>query len=286
MKKTKSLILIGFLLVFFIGELFAQSTVPFVNQITSANTGTKIFQARSLITFGPGFSYIPSGGTLTTQIVDPLIDGTIEYSQSQTNLSGRNIDTNYKPGTLPGIVDITQVGSAGYTIPIELPKGVGGFQPSLAVTYSSMAGDGIMGESWSFDGLGVITRVPSSMYFDNYVDGVNLDLNDRFAIDGRILICSTGTYGEDGSEYRLETDQSIKISYSSGFFIVKLADGTIYKYGNTIDSRVIAQNNQTISWYLNSVTNRYNQSINVTYVNTNGYAYPVLINYGESLETV
>lgn len=40
-------------------------------------------------------------------------------------------------GTLPGALDVSPVGAAGYTIPIEVPAWRGGVQPSLALRYSS-----------------------------------------------------------------------------------------------------------------------------------------------------
>jgi RHS repeat-associated protein len=267
------------------GELVAQSTVPFVNTSTSALSGTTTLQARSLITLGAGFSYTPSGGTFATQIVDPLIIGLAEYSANQINPLTRSLTTSYKPGTLPGSVDVSQVGSAGYTIPIEVPKGIDGFQPSLAVSYSSMAGDGTMGKGWNLAGLGAITRISSSTYFDNAVNGINFDLGDRFALNGQRLILNGGTYGSPGTQYWLEQDQSVKITYASGsadYFTVQTSDGTTYEYGNTPDSKVAGTSSSTLKWHLNKITNNNGQVINISYIVTNGWAYPALVKYGVS----
>lgn len=281
-NKIRPIVLVGILWCIFSGELKAQSTVPFVNQVITATSGTQVVKARSMIVFGPGFSYTPSSGTLTTQIENPLTSGTVSYANSQPEPSSTAISTSYKPGTLPGMVDISQVGSAGYSIPIELPKGVDGFQPSLAISYSSMAGDGIMGKGWNIAGLGAITRVPTSYYYNGMVDGVDFDSNDRYTLNGQRMILISGSEGVDGSEYRLEQDQSVKITKNSGFYTVKTADGTTYEYGGTYDSRVAGDYANTLSWNVSKITNNYGQVINIGYDQSSGWAYPALITYGVS----
>ncbi len=121
---------------------------------------------------------------LFSQTSVPVINGTVSLTTTQEVLTSRVVSTDPKPGTLPGGVDVTQVGSAGYTIPIEVPKGVDGFQPSLAITYSSMAGEGMLGTGWNIAGLGAISRVPATQYFDNLFDPVDFDALDRFALNG------------------------------------------------------------------------------------------------------
>jgi RHS repeat-associated protein len=281
--KIKFSLLIGFVIfIAFPVLLIAQSSVPFLVENKIANSGFKLYQARYMITFGPGFSYTPSGGTLSTQITDAIITGTDPGVTSQQEPATRNIVTSYKPGSLSGVVDVSQIGSSGYNIPIDLPNGIGGFQPSLAVGYSSLSGEGIMGKGWNLLGLGAIERIPASMYFDGLIDEVDFDTYDRLALNGQRLILLSGTYGVNGSEYRLEQDQSVKITMNSGFFSVKTADGTTFEYGGTDDSKVAGNSTSTLSWHLSKVTNNYNQVINVSYINSEGWAYPVLISYGVS----
>ena len=50
----------------------------------------------------------------------------------------------YTPGNFSGSLDIGVMGSATYNIPIDMPAGIGNFQPKLSIGYSSQSGDGIM----------------------------------------------------------------------------------------------------------------------------------------------
>ena len=43
--------------------------------LASAEYGNKTHQARNSITFGPNYSYTPSGGTMTAEIVNPVVAG-------------------------------------------------------------------------------------------------------------------------------------------------------------------------------------------------------------------
>ena len=48
-------------------------------------------------------------------------------------------------GAIGSVVDVGGLGVATYTIPLELPEGIGGVQPSLSVTYNSQSGNGLLG---------------------------------------------------------------------------------------------------------------------------------------------
>lgn len=92
------------------------------------------------------------------------------------------------PGKIPGEFAISPSGAATYRIPIEVPPGVAGMQPQLALSYNSQAGNGIMGMGWSIEGLSAITRCPKTMATDGVRGGVNFNTEDRFCLDGQRLI--------------------------------------------------------------------------------------------------
>jgi len=82
-------------------------------------------------------------------------------------------------GTLPGSFAVSPSGSATYTIPIEVPPGVNGMQPSLAFVYDSQAGNGEMGVGWGLSGESAITRCPSNLEMDGVIRGVKLDIREH-----------------------------------------------------------------------------------------------------------
>jgi hypothetical protein len=55
-------------------------------------------------------------------------------------------------GNVPGTLTVDGLGTANYTIPIELPKGVSGLMPELVLTYNSRGGNGILGKGFSLGG--------------------------------------------------------------------------------------------------------------------------------------
>ncbi|MBF0353039.1 MAG: VCBS repeat-containing protein [SAR324 cluster bacterium] len=84
--------------------------------------------------------------------------------------------------------EVNPDGSLSYQIPIEIPPGRIGMQPSLALNYHSQSGNGIAGVGWSLSGLPLIQRIP-------YDRGVNYDENDTFAgPTGRLVRISDTEY--------------------------------------------------------------------------------------------
>jgi RHS repeat-associated protein len=120
-------------------------------------------------------------------------------------------------GTLPTDVSVDNKGSANVSIPLQIPAGRAGLQPNLALTYNSQSGNGPLGIGWSVS-TGFpqsITRGRSILARDGEIRGVAFDnTKDKFYLDGKRLICVSGTYGAPGSTYRTEVDSFITITTS------------------------------------------------------------------------
>jgi len=167
--------------------------------------------------------------------------------------------------------------------------------PSLSLDYNSQSaassgwlGAGVMGVGWSLSGLPAIGRCPRTVVQDGVVGAVNYDANDRFCLDGQRLIATTGAYGADGTEYRTEIESFSKIishgtaGTGPAWFEVRSKSGQILQFGNTTDSRILAQGKTTArSWGVNRVADTKGNYFAVTYVNdtVNGQAYPSRIDY-------
>jgi hypothetical protein len=117
--------------------------------------------------------------------------------------------------------------------------------PKLSLQYSSQGGNGLLGVGWSLSGLPSITRCPQTIAQDGAVHGVNYDANDRFCLEGeRLIAINGGTYGADGTEYRLEREGFSKIvSYGAAgigpaWFKVWTKSGQVMEFGNAAGSRI------------------------------------------------
>ncbi len=193
------------------------------------------------------------------------------------------------PGLTPGEFKVSEMGSASYTIPIQVPPGTAGMVPSLALTYDSRRGSSMFGVGWSLSGLSIIERCAATIAQDGYKQGVKLDYNDRFCLDGEHLIKVAGTtYGGDGTEYRTEREGWLKIvSYGTAGngparFRVWSKSGQIMDYGATADSAIEAKGKTTIrSWAVNKIADRKGNYLTATYVDdqVNGQFYPTRIDY-------
>jgi RHS repeat-associated protein len=156
-------------------------------------------------------------------------------------------------GRSSGSARVGPSGDARYEMPLWVAPGRASMQPSLALAYSSVAGDGPLGVGWALSGLSRITRCartwlqegqPASVRF---VDG---DDGDRYCLDGQRLVLVGGAagsrpvYGEHESEYRTERDLQVKVvafqtnALGPLFFRVYQKDGRILTYGGTQDARL------------------------------------------------
>ena len=180
-------------------------------------------------------------------------------------------NTSFPVGTIPGSADVTAMGAATYSIPIEVVPGTQGVQPNLNVVYNSMANMGILGSQWDLVGLSVITRVGQNTFLDQRSTSVSMRYFDRFELDGNRLICSDPTYyGSNGTLYQPEFEDFSKI-YSYGtvgfgpeYFIVYHDDGSVVEYGNTADSKQ-RLGNGIYSWYVNKITDINGNYMTFTY---------------------
>jgi hypothetical protein len=190
--------------------------------------------------------------------------------------------------TLPGKFEVTDSGSASYTIPIAVVPGAAGLEPKLSLSYDSRSGNGLLGVGWSLSGLPSISRCGRTIAQDGQTGGVAFDANDRFCLDGQRLVATTGTYGADQTEYRTERESFSKVvSYGTagsgpGWFKVWTKAGLIMEFGNSADSKIEAQGKSSVRvWALNKTSDTKSNYFTVSYSedNANGEYRPDRIDY-------
>lgn len=188
-------------------------------------------------------------------------------------------------GITEGQLSVSLTGAATYNVPIAVPPGINGVIPQLSLAYNSQSGNGLAGYGWNVSGISAITRIPSTKYHDNIIDGVDLDVYDRFALDGQRLVVKTTsanqTYGGHTTVYETENFSNLKITaynqtaspVSTATFKIEYPDGSIAVYGNDNNSRSIS------TWAISYWQNPQGVRINYVYTNTNNYLRISEINY-------
>ena len=233
------------------------------------------YTASNYIDLNPGFLSIAVNTKSATLQLDPY--GVFPPEEGLTG--GPEASSDGVVGAIGGTVDVGLMGAAVYTIPIELPAGINGMQPSLAITYNSQSGNGLLGWGWDLAGLSRIERTGRTRYHDGTTGAVTLnDETDRFVLDGRRLV-AVASY-TDSVEYKTEQDEMSKIMayyallangssldkgpiYTLSHFKIWKTDGYLYEYGSTTDSRFTLQNSgpKALSWLLSKISDRNGNAV-------------------------
>jgi hypothetical protein len=176
-------------------------------------------------------------------------------------------------GRTQGSFNVSPSGAATYTIPIFTPPGPRGVQPSVALSYSSSAGNGYVGHGWSLSGFSAISRCRRTVAQDGIAPPVTYgNADDPYCIDGNRLRLLSGTYGIGGSVYGTEiADFSRIVAHTNGtagpvYWTVERKDGLTYTYGGTSDSRVaVGGYGGTGTWMVSQISDRFGNKVKYTW---------------------
>jgi hypothetical protein len=175
-------------------------------------------------------------------------------------------------GRTAGAASVAATGSARYSIPLALPPGTNGLAPTLAITYDSRNGNGLLGVGFRLSGLSKIQRCSNTLAQDGKISAVALDWSDRYCLGGQRLRLTAGTYGSAGSQYQTEVESFARVTAlgaagnGPASFRVERRDGLIYEYGGTADSRVESSLSTTPrEWALNRIRDRDGNYLDIVY---------------------
>ena len=216
-------------------------------------------------------------------------------------------------GSLQGNLSVGKDGAASYAIPVPVPPGTGGMVPHLSIAYSGSNTTGSAGLGWSLGGLSNIDRCGKTFAVDGIPDAVRYDhkvwnqsaMNyvsipeDKLCLDGKRLILVNGdktsdtAYWSDNAEYRLETDNSTRVTtlIKNGrrSFVVAYKGGITQSFGDTEDSYVNAgrTDGQTYRWRLSRQSDVSGNYISYIYQQdgATGENKPKEIRYGGNLNS-
>ncbi|MGQ0652768.1 MAG: SpvB/TcaC N-terminal domain-containing protein, partial [Betaproteobacteria bacterium] len=192
-------------------------------------------------------------------------------------------------GFVSGSFQVAENGAASYSIPIQVPPGIGGLQPNLALVYNSHAGNGLMGMGWSLSGLPAVSRCGKTIAQDQKRTAVAYDGTDRYCFNGERLVGVAGPYGGSAaSEYRTERESFTKfLSYGAAgggptSFQMQTKSGLWMEFGSSGNAKVEAVGKAAIRIYslyrvrdasMNAINIAYNENI------ANGEYSPQRIDY-------
>ena len=237
-----------------------------------------------------------SNGKITTNITGNTC-GSFNYPSIPSTYS---TEPGNSVGAMGGAFGVSPMGGATYSIPIEVPQGVGGLQPQLAIVYNSQAGNGLCGYGASLSGLSSITRAPKDIYHDTIAQGMKYLAGDALYLDGVRLILSSGTAGQEGAVYNPESDPFTSVithgtctsTSNNIWFEVQSSDGMIYRYGYNPDSNTETHSKLSYtvngvqkihSWYLSYVLQPTGNYMSYTYLIEDNCVYPSQISYGKNI---
>ncbi|WP_167881654.1 RHS repeat-associated core domain-containing protein [Leptospira wolffii] len=177
------------------------------------------------------------------------------------------------PIDLP-VLDVDFRGKLGADFPIELPPARKDWGPSLNISYSGEAGEGLLGEGWSLTGFSAIYREASS--------GMTYGTNDVFTSDlaGRLIDVSG-----NGTEYRSKPESFFRFQKQSGcndsscIWTAKDPSGNIFTFGGSPDSVITDSNGVPVIWGLRKAEDRFGNSYSFTYLPGVKRLYPETITY-------
>ena len=180
-----------------------------------------------------------------------------------------------RAGTLPGAFSVSSTGEAHYTLPLVVPPGRAGMEPTLSLTYDSAAGDGVLGMGFALTGLSAITRCPRTMAQDQVIRAVRDDEDDAFCLDGKRLISTGGP--PEAREYRTFPDTFTRVvaqapggwDFKKGpqSFRAFTRAGLVLDYGASPSGQVLAKKGVIHAWWVTQAADRSENTIAYSYVN-------------------
>lgn len=177
---------------------------------------------------------------------------------------------------------ITPNGKMTYRIPIKIPAGTMGMQPSLSLVYNSGSGNGMVGYGWFLSGFSSITRDRDYP--------VNFDDKDHYMYNGSRLI-----YNAAHGYYHTENENYLRIyafnlNTAGSYWVVMRKDGSKSYYGYNAAEHTAATDGHinaigkgglALAWALSMVEDVNGNYYTIEYAEDagNGDYYPRKITY-------
>lgn len=152
------------------------------------------------------------GGSSTPDLLASDINiGAVVISDAASDPSAASLSGNVHHGTLRGQHSVEKDGSFSYVVSIEVPPGINGLRPELALHYNSSSPNEYLGWGWNLIGVATaIRRCSADHARDGKRSSINFGDDYRYCFGGQRLVeVSSG-------EYRTENDNFSRITRTGG----------------------------------------------------------------------
>ena len=137
------------------------------------------------------------------------------------------ISTTKAVGQIDIHSDVTPSGAKTYTVPIKGYKHDGVLCPDISLTYNSQAGGSSYGKGWGIGGLQSIARGNKTIYYDGKTEGIKMNANDVFYLNGtRLVNISGNTYETEQGNIKVVANvdgdvvKNFNVYYPNGYTAV------------------------------------------------------------------
>ncbi len=196
-------------------------------------------------------------------------------------------------GLIAGSFAATPAGAGTFHVPIQVPPGIGGLQPDLALNYNSQnTSNGPLGIGWNLSGTSALLRCGQSIPIDGRKGGVQYKFTDRLCKDGQRLIARKRIILPRGywfgNKYSTEIEEWSTTIQTGGTcaskspcsFETRYPNGQVAVYGGTVDSRVLSARatdgeRQIRQWLMSEIRDASGNALRFEY--TNGGANTAVI---------
>lgn len=217
-------------------------------------------------------SYIFGAGLLCAALLLSAFSG-----EHNTDVKHHDYAPSASVGSVDGVFVVGSMGSANYSIEIDVPPGTAGVAPELEILYDSMASNGYLGKGFSLRGVSSITRCSaiSGYQTEQYKRyGVAFTQQDQFCLGGEPLVAVEGEYGTPNAVYRTQRETWTRVTphgecgVGPCYFKALNKNGEEILFGQSEDARLPAngQSDGTVlTWSQNRFTDLNGNYVEVVY---------------------
>src|SRR3989344_9194348 len=205
---------------------------------------------------------------------EPLQSSDLQLAAGQTDLSLPTFSYQYTGYAEQPMGSLNEdkfqtdlfTGAATYSYQIEVPPGINGLQPEIALSYNHHNTNGIpgvLGAGWSLN-LNSIYRDIKYTVSDTSDDIFKISFNG--VNDELVYVPSENRYHTKHETYFYIEKKNGGNNEKGEYWIIKTKDGTTYRFGYNKDSELVSnQENYVSRWSLDSVTDAHGNEIKYVY---------------------